>query len=130
MRSLQTSLAYFAGVFSIGFVLGVIRVALVVEHLGVRWAELLEQPLMLLASYFVARICLRQFGPFSAPRRLLIGVLALVLMIAAELALSITMGQGIEEYVTGRDPVSGTAYGVSLVLFALMPWLAGKRLPH
>lgn len=124
---MKTSLAYFAGVFSIGFVLGVIRVALVVELLGERWAELLEQPIMLLASYFVAKLCLRQFGPFAAPHRLLIGVLALALMIAAELALSIAMGQDVAEYLAGRDPVSGTAYLVSLVLFALMPWIAGRR---
>ncbi len=127
MNLLKTSLAYFAGVFCIGFVLGVIRVALVVEHLGERWAELLEQPIMLLASYFVAKLCLRHFGPFAAPHRLLIGVLALALMIAAELALSIAMGQGVVEYLAGRDPVSGTAYLVSLVLFALMPWIAGRR---
>jgi hypothetical protein len=36
------------------------------------------------------------------------------------------MGQGIAEYLAGRDPVAGTAYLVSLVLFALMPWIAGQ----
>jgi hypothetical protein len=126
MNLLKTSLAYFAGVFCIGFILGVIRVALVVEHLGVHWAELLEQPVMVLASYFVAKVCLRRFGPFAGSQHLGIGLLALALMIAAELALSIAMGQGIAEYLAGRDPVAGTAYLVSLVLFALMPWIAGQ----
>ena len=64
-RILKTSLAYAAIVFGVGFLLGSIRVFLVIPHIGVRWAELLEAPLMLLASFLAARFIARRFGPFS-----------------------------------------------------------------
>ena len=126
MKALKTSLAYFAGVFSIGFVLGAIRQAVVVERLGERWAELLELPLMVVASFVAARICLRHFGPFATRSRLGIGVLALLFMLAAELSLNLLTGQKLAEYIASRDPVSGTAYLVALALFALMPLVADR----
>lgn len=126
MRELKASLAYFAGVFSIAFILGAIRVALVVEHLGERWAELLELPLILLASYGVARMCMRRFGPFTAGSRLRIGIFALVFMISAELGLNFSMGQDLGEYISSRDPVSGSAYLLALALFSLMPLIVGS----
>lgn len=127
MKPLKTSLAYFAGVFSIGFVLGAIRQAVVVERLGERWAELLELPLMVVASYLVARICLKHFGPFGTRSRLGIGVMSLLFMLAAELSLNLLTGQNLKEYIASRDPVSGTAYLLALALFALMPLITGQR---
>ena len=126
MRALKASLLYFASVFAVGFVLGTIRVLLVVPYLGVRWAELLETPLMLLASFYFARLAVRRFGPFALSRRLAIGAIALAFLLAAELALTVFVeGQTLAQYLESRDPISGTAYLLSLVLFALMPLLAG-----
>jgi hypothetical protein len=45
-RILKAAAAYFALVFGTGFVLGTIRVLWVVPQLGLRNAELLEQPIM------------------------------------------------------------------------------------
>jgi hypothetical protein len=117
---------YFALVFAVGFALGVIRVPFVVPRLGVRWAELLEMPLMLLASFLAARFCVRRYGPFPTMQRLVVGALALALLVAAELALTVSLGQSIREYIAGRDPVSGTAYLISLVIFAAMPFIVGR----
>jgi hypothetical protein len=55
-----------------------------------------------------------------------IGALALALLVAAELCLTIALGQTIREYIAGRDPVSGTAYLISLVAFAAMPLVIGR----
>jgi len=126
MRTLKASFGYFLLVFVVGFALGAIRVPFVVPRLGVRWAELLEMPLMLLASFLAARLCVRRYGPFSAVRRLGIGALALALLVAAELGLTVALGQSIREYIAGRDPVSGTAYLISLVVFAVFPLIVGQ----
>jgi hypothetical protein len=127
MRTARASLLYFISVFGVGFVLGTLRVLLVVPYLGVRWAELLEQPLMLVASFYFARIVVRRFGPFASTRRLFIGLLALALLLVTEFGLAvIVQGQGLAQYVASRDPVSGVAYILSLIAFALMPLLAGR----
>lgn len=127
MRILKASFGYFALVFAVGFVLGAIRVPFVVPRLGIRWAELLEMPFMLLASFLAARFCMRRHGLFSTARRIAVGFLALALLIAAELCLTLASGQSITEYITGRDSVSGTAYLISLVIFAAMPLVIGRR---
>ncbi len=126
MRTLKASFGYFLLVFAVGFALGAIRVPFVVPRLGVRWAELLEMPLMLLASFLAARLCVRRYGPFSAVRRVGIGALALALLVAAELGLTVALGQSVREYIAGRDPVSGVAYLISLAVFAALPLIVGR----
>jgi hypothetical protein len=125
MRTLKASLLYFASVFGVGFVLGIIRVLLVAPYIGVRWAELLETPLMLLASFYFARLVVRRFGPFTPGRRLAIGLIALAFLLAAELGLMFAQGQTLADYLASRDPVSGVVYLLALAAFALMPLVAG-----
>jgi hypothetical protein len=128
MRVLKASVLYYIGVFAVGFVLGTIRVLLVVPMLGVRWAEILEQPLMLAASFFFARLAVLRQGPFSASRRLVMGLFALALMLGTEIALTLVVqGRTLVQYLTGRDLVSGIAYLLSLAAFALMPLFAGGQ---
>ena len=55
MRTLKAAAAYFALVFLAGFVLGVIRTLWVVPWAGVRSAELLESPIMLVGTMVAAR---------------------------------------------------------------------------
>ncbi|MGD9598697.1 MAG: hypothetical protein AB7G76_00145 [Steroidobacteraceae bacterium] len=126
MRLVKAGLAYFAIVFAIGTALGIARVMLLVPRLGVRPAELLELPLILIASFIVARACVRRFGPFTSSEAVGIGTLALALLIVAELGITMLSGQGVREYIAGRDPVAGSAYLLSLALFALMPLLCRR----
>lgn len=120
---------YFFLVFGAGFVLGTMRVLLVVPHLGERTAELLEMPLMLIATVFAARWITRRFPePHNHTARLAIGGIALGLMLAGELAVGIGLrGMITADIILNRDPISGTAYYVSLILFAAMPWLLSRR---
>jgi hypothetical protein len=127
MRVLKASAIYFISVFGVGFVLGTIRILLIVPYIGVRWAELLEQPLMRLSSFYFARLVLGHFGPFAPARRLAIGIIALAFLLAAELSLTLfVQGLTFAQYLASRDAIAGVVYLFSLAAFALMPLFADK----
>lgn len=117
--------AYFGLVFGTGFVLGSIRVPFLVPRLGVRWAELLEAPFMGIATYIAASVVVRRFHvPRSAPHRIAVGLVALTILVCAELTVAYLLQRVTPaDYIASRDPVSGPVYGVLLGLFAAMPWL-------
>lgn len=127
-QSIKAGLAYFALVFGAGFVLGVLRVSLLVPRLGARIAELSEMPLMLAVIVMAARFVIRRFAvPLALPARLGTGLLALALLLAAEVLLAVVLQErSLAEYVASRDPVSGGVYLAMLVLFALMPAFVGQ----
>ena len=59
--------------------------------------------------------------------RLSVGVLALALLVAAELLLTVAIqSQTLGQFIASRDPVSGTAYLLMLGLFALMPAILAR----
>jgi hypothetical protein len=102
-----------------------IRIPFLVPRIGERWAELAEMPIMAMVIYLAAGVILRRFPEIGSPRRSLIaGLLALALMVAAELALaSVVQGMPLMEFIASRDVVSGSVYLVVLLVFAVMPWL-------
>jgi hypothetical protein len=120
--------AYFALVFGAGFLLGCVRVPFLVPWLGARVAELLEMPIQFLVIVLAARFVVRRFSlPAQASVRLRVGLLALGFAVAAELLLAAAMTGGhVGEYLAGRDPVSGSVYLVMLLVFALLPLVAGR----
>ena len=129
LQELRLAFLYFAAVFGIGFLLGAIRVPLLVPRLGERWAELLEMPLMLIAIHWAAGLVLRRHcGVRRGPAVLRIGALALLLLLLAELLLAVALsGRSLGSYLASRDPVSGTVYLAMLLVFAAMPWLRAAR---
>jgi hypothetical protein len=129
MTALKAAAFYFGAVFAAGFALGVVRVLAVVPRLGERAAELAGMPVMLAVILFAARSTVRRFGVGRAlPDGLQIGLYALGFLLLAELGVLLGLrGQSLAEYVEGRDPVSGAAYGVMLGVFALMPAAAARR---
>lgn len=126
----RAALHYFALVFGAGFVLGTLRVTLLVPRLGTRWAELLEMPVMFVVVWTAARFIDHRYAlPRQAAPRLRVGALALGLMLLAELSLNaLIQPQPLLEFWAARDPVSGSAYLLMLVVFALMPWWRGRSL--
>lgn len=114
---------YFCVVFAAGFILGIVRVTWVEPLLGARSAELVELPFMLAASYVTARYLLSRTDCRLTPRQGgLVGLLALAMLLAMELTVVLAVrGLSITEYLATRDPVSGVAYLVSLILFCFMP---------
>lgn len=122
---LRGAALYFGIVFAVGFVLGAVRVPFLVPWLGERAAELAEMPLMFIAVFLAAGHVVRKYGASVSGRSwALVGMLALALLVCAELLLAVALaGRGVGEYIAGRDPVSGSVYLGMLLLFAAMPWL-------
>ena len=122
-------MVYFAIVFSAGFAFGVLRVLFVEPHFGIRWAQLLEMPLMFTVMVLTAiRLFQRGNVQYSPSERFGIGGLSLGFVFAAELIVLLAMrGISISQYIAEQDPVSGTTYLFMLLLFAAMPWLLGAR---
>jgi hypothetical protein len=125
LRAFPDALRYFALVFGAGFLLAFIRIPLLVPRYGVRIAELIEIPVMLVVIAFASRWIERR----ATYRNLLAtGILALIFMLAAELTgAALTGGGSPLAYVAAKDPVSGSAYLVSLIVFALAPWAWSKK---
>lgn len=126
--TLRAGFVYFVMVLGTGFVFGALRGLLLVPRLGERWAELAEMPLMTIVVFLSAGYVLKRFPAIRLPRQAFaVGFLALALSLGAELGLAMALqSQPLAEYLTGRDPVSGSVYLLLLLVFALMPRL---RLP-
>ena len=110
MRAVKSGLLYFALVFAAGFMLGPIRIFWIAPRVGLRTAELLEAPVMLLVSLVAARWIVRRFAvPPNLSHRLGMGCIALVFMLVAEFTLVLWLrGVSIHQYLVERDPVAGT----------------------
>jgi hypothetical protein len=126
VSAIKAGLCYFALTFGAGFLLGPLRILLLVPRVGARAAELAELPVMIVVMWLAARWTIRRFHvPSSTASRLAMGVLAFTLLLAAEFLLVLPLrGLTLEQYFATRDPVSGVAYYASLVLLALMPLIA------
>jgi hypothetical protein len=129
MQLLKVALVYFAIVFGTGFVLGLFRVLWLIPRFGERNAELIEQPLMLIAVILAARWSIRRTRPALTPiESLAVGLIALTFLVVVELLVVLELrGVSISEYVRSRDPVSGIVYLLMLAVFALMPLLLSRR---
>jgi hypothetical protein len=121
-------IVYFGLVFGVGFALGTIRVLWLVPRLGDRAAELLEAPLMLVATVLAAQFVTRRFPASRRLDHLVSGIIALGLLLTVELTVVLGLrGLTINEYFAERDAVAGAVYVIMLLLFAVMPWLIGRR---
>lgn len=129
MQTLKDAVLYFALVFGAGFVLGIFRTLFVAPKIGVRKAELLEAPVMLIVTIFTARWIISTLAvPVVVSARIEMGCIAFALLLIAESALvRAVRGISIKQYLATRDRVSGTVYYAMLVIFAVMPLLVARR---
>ena len=128
-RTLLFALRYFACLFAVGFALGLIRVPLLVPHLGERMAELLEAPVMLAAIVSIASRLVHAAQRAHEPVRYAqAGVLALLLLLMVEFSVVLGLrGLSLADYLAARDVVAGSVYGLLLLLFAAAPAALAHR---
>jgi hypothetical protein len=125
---LTAVLTYFGLVLGAGFVLGIVRTRWLVPPVRERHAELLETPVMLIVVWMGARFIVGRLNGWAVVCRLGTGTLALLLLLLAEWGVvRFLRQQSIDESIANRDPVSGAAYLLALVLFAVAPSRVGDK---
>lgn len=128
-RVAAAGLLYFLLAFGAGFLLGPVRLLVLVPRVGVRAAELIELPVMLAICWAAARWVTRRLDvPSRVGPRLGMGALAAACLLACEFTLVLKLrGLTFAEYLAGRDPVSGNAYYVAVGVMALLPLAVNRR---
>jgi len=129
MRILKAGIFYFVLVFGAGFILGPLRVLWLVPRVGMRAAELMEAPIMLVVTILAAQWIVRQFEvPAALSARLGVGLLAFGLLIASEVSMvGWLWGMTIRQYLANQDPVSGTVFYLLIAIFGVMPVFVARR---
>jgi hypothetical protein len=123
--SLRAGFIYFVVVFTIGFVLGAIRVLVVIPRTGELIAILIELPLMLTASWFVCKSLISRFQ--VAPKtidRFIMGASAFSFLLVAEIALSTSVfGNPLNSAFVGYLTLHGIIGLCGQLAFAVFPLL-------
>lgn len=114
--AIKAGLAYFAIVFFVGFILGAVRVLLIVPVFGALVATLLEVPFMLLVSWISCRMLVKRLH-VTRDASLSMGLIAFSCLMLAEISISPSAAAFAEALVT---PAGLVGFSAQLV-FALMP---------
>lgn len=123
------ALAYFAIVFTVGFLCGPIRILMLEPMFGPTAAVLFEAPILLMAMLYAARFVPRRLrlAP-TAAAHLGMGGGALTLVLVADAGVGLFVRHlPIAEIVANFSTPAGRIYAALLLLFALMPWLVNRR---
>lgn len=92
-------------------------------------AVLAELPIMLALSWFACRLIVQQFAvpPQIAPR-LIMGVTAYILLVAAEAAVALTLfGQSGAQFLQGFTRLPGELGLAGQIAFAILPLIEGLK---
>ncbi|MEQ1864653.1 MAG: hypothetical protein ABL996_08360 [Micropepsaceae bacterium] len=123
--AIRAGVLYFAIVFMVGFVLGTIRVLVVIPRFGESNALLLELPVMLALSWFA---CTWLVGRYSVPpmasARLAMGAVAFLLLMVGELGVSVFgFGRSVAEHLEVYRSASAQLGLAAQLVFAAFPLL-------
>ena len=120
--------AYFAIVFAAGFLLGALRVLLVAPRTGEFAAVAFELPIMLLIAWIAAARLIRECRlPPAASARLTMGIVAFLLLQAAETALGLFgFGRSIHDQLAAWGGAAGMLGLAGQLAFGLIPLLIGR----
>lgn len=129
MRSIRAGAVYFALVFAIGFVFGTIRQLILVPYVGELGGVIIEAPLMLGASYLIARWVISTWAVATEMgQRLQMGMTALVLLLATEAILSnLLRGRTFEQWLGHFATAQGVLSLVLFLFFAAMPLILLRK---
>jgi ABC-type uncharacterized transport system permease subunit len=115
--------AYFLVMFALGFVLGTVRVLLLAPRLGEWSATFVELPVMLAISWVVCRWLVGRLGvPERATPRLVMGAVAFVLLMIAEVVLGTSLfDRSLSQQVQAMTGGPGLAGLLGQMVFAAFP---------
>ena len=127
IAAIIAGLLYYAAVFSFAFVLGVARTLIIAPWLGITAAVLIEVPIVVSASWVVARRLLRR-RPLSLSQRASMGALGFVLLMASEVLLAgLIRDQFIGQWVAELFTPVGMVGLVGQFAFGAIPLLMPRH---
>jgi len=127
-RATEAGAVYAVIVFLIGFILGTIRILLLAPRLGDTTAVIVEAPLILTASWFICRWCVDWLNVRrTVPVRLLMGSVAFVVLVAAEIGLGVAFGRSLVDQLAAFKSSPGAIGLGAQVIFAMFPVIQGWR---
>lgn len=114
---------YAISVFSLGFVLGTIRVLILVPRIGPTLAVLAETPVMLGASWWVSSECIARLQiDRTVAARLVMGLVAFTVLMAAETTLAVILfGRSVTGYLLSLTVMPGVIGLAAQIAFAGFP---------
>lgn len=122
-RAIAAGALYFLLIFLLGMALGTVRVLVIEPRVGAFASVLIELPFMLAASWYVCGRLIRYLSvPAALASRAAMGALAFLLLMGAELGLSLFAVGG-----TVRDHFAN--YGQTVPLIGLFGQLAFAAFP-
>jgi hypothetical protein len=122
-RSAIAGVIYFTLVFAVGFLLGLLRVLVLVPRWGDTTAVIAELPLMLLVSWRVCRWVIARYevAPVLSARAVM-GGLAFTLLMLAELAVAVLgLGRSLAEHAAQYREIAASVGLGGQILFAIFP---------
>lgn len=130
-RALLAASVYFLALFSLGFVLGTIRVLFIAPRFGPLAGTIAEVPIMLIAAFWTCRWTIRRWRVSSAiTTRLAMTIWFLVLLFAFETILGAALfGRSMNEQWAALATSAGLIGLAAQVIAALLPTTIGKREP-
>ncbi|MGB5076984.1 MAG: hypothetical protein WBO17_05835 [Sphingorhabdus sp.] len=128
-RALKAGTAYWVMIFSLGFVLGMLRVMIVLPWLGNELgAVLLELPVILAASWVAARLLVRRFQLNRSSEMWLMGCLAFALTLMSEALLAVfVFKEFLHEWAASQLVLPGALGFAGQMMFAAIPWLIHRK---
>jgi hypothetical protein len=125
---MRAGVAYFALAFAAGFALGVVRTLVLEPRFGAWPALALELPVMLALSWIACAWAIRRFDvPATVSARLGMGTMAFALLMLAEFALALALGESPAGYLTQLTSPLGLAGVAAQFAFALFPLIRARR---
>ena len=122
----RLALIYWCAIFALGFALGVVRRLVLAPLVGELAAVLIELPIMLSASWLLARRLVLG-NRLAANRALAVGVLAFAVLMASEAALAMLVpGADIGSWIAGMGQRPGAIGLAGQVAFGLLPWWVAR----
>lgn len=128
LNSIRAGFFYFTVVFILGFILGTIRVLVLIPRLGELTSTLIELPIILGAAWIACRqLTTRLDVPHERRTRLGMGAVAFVLLMAAELALSVWLfGDTVAGHFEKYRSLSSVVGLIGQIAYSLFPLLQMK----
>jgi hypothetical protein len=120
-RAIKAGGLYFALVFAVAFLVGVVRVMVLAPRVGALPAVAIEVPLILGVSWIACRFVLQRIPVDGVRNRLAMGVFAFAALMATEAGLDLAFGHNLAEHFAAMGTPAGLLGLAGQIGFAALP---------